>query len=723
MPLKNFLQAAGIFIFCFIICNFIILNFYPDTVLFFHSLTEITCLVIALAIFILIWFTYEQCSTESHLLAFGFLAVSLFQFMHIIAFAPAQDYSIWYMLLSRIIEIGIIFLIILNKESSLIISKKAGLLITVTLSLAIWLIVWSNRGSLPVMYTGRDFFSLRNIIELGIAFFILASFFFLVSKPPAKSYKYEYLYPSIFLMLLSSLCYIIAMSNPISYFILAHLVRACLYLFLFKGIFVRAVIHPYKKLEEILNFLPMAVVTYDNNKTLTFANKQADEIVGGPFKDCYASFSLGQAFTQQPELERLPREIISVKCKNGEAKKVVVEAFRLHSGGCQVVFQEAKRAQGLQRIVLQTQTILDSINNFVLILDRDLRILMCNKKVTDSLEKSLSELTGLYVMELLKVSRFCDEKEALALLSGSVNSDSPLEFTYITEKGKELQLLLQFATIVNLDGETIGAIGIGTDVTELNREKEERQQQEKLALLGKMAAGIVHEIRNPLTVIKGFSSLIRSQENGKIAQYALFIEEEVASLNRIVTDYLAFTKPGELTLKEVSPHSLLDSLKPLLYSHAVEKGIEISYDFDLSNILITADEGKVKQVILNIFQNAVDALNGIENAQIKISTGYEPSQNEFYISIYNNGRIMTEEEKKKIGTPFYTTKPKGTGLGLSICHQIMKDHGGKINVQSSQETGTVFTLAFPIPAGSLFPSRPFGYKIIETNKINKADLI
>ncbi|QNB45023.1 GHKL domain-containing protein [Thermanaerosceptrum fracticalcis] len=237
---------------------------------------------------------------------------------------------------------------------------------------------------------------------------------------------------------------------------------------------------------------------------------------------------------------------------------------------------------------------------------------------------------------------------------------------------------------------------MASDITILKKEQQREQQQEKLALLGQMATGIVHEIKNPLTSILGFSQVItlKSQDE-KIKGYARLIEIEVHGLNKIVSDFLAFAKPRSPILNEVSLNDIVDSMKLMLETNVVGKGIKISYHLGENIKPVMADENQIKQVILNIVKNAIDVLKGTDNPEIKISSGYSQIMNESFITIFNNGKSMSEEEKRMVGTPFFTTKKKGTGLGLSICHQIMKEHGGRIDFESEPGIGTSFTLHLP----------------------------
>jgi PAS domain S-box-containing protein len=328
-------------------------------------------------------------------------------------------------------------------------------------------------------------------------------------------------------------------------------------------------------------------------------------------------------------------------------------------------------------------------------IDSNGTIIMCNTALEEAVEMGAEDILGMNILDFMELIQFSRKDLANKDLNES-DINAIYEASFITPNGDKKEIILQFAPIHNVDGELIGVIVVASDITILKKEQQREQQQEKLALLGQMATGIVHEIKNPLTSILGFSQVItlKSQDE-KIKGYARLIEKEVHGLNKIVSDFLAFAKPRSPILNEVSLNDIVDSMKLMLETNVVGKGIKISYHLVENIKPVMADENQIKQVILNIVKNAIDVLKGTDNPEIKISSGYSQIMNESFITIFNNGKSMSEEEKRMVGTPFFTTKKKGTGLGLSICHQIMKEHGGRIDFESEPGIGTSFTLHLP----------------------------
>ena len=457
-----------------------------------------------------------------------------------------------------------------------------------------------------------------------------------------------------------------------------------------------------KKITEILDKLPLGLLTFNHKHKLTFVNRKTLDLF-----ECLAG-ELPELTIEQAskKMEQGGKEVLNF-IKSGSAfesvlGKVLTKAgmlniilgmYRLAGGDYIFFFEEAKKQQELDNLQLQTETILNSVNNMIVICDKNDRIIKCNRAFEEILEIDAGKIIGMARAEF-------EEMIGLSVDKADINSTTEgvktVEYSLLTPKGNQKNILVQPAAIYNLDGDIIGIIRVITDITEIKRNEEEIKQQEKMALLGQMASGIVHEVRNPLTAIMGFNQIIRLKEQDEeIRQICSLIDGEIQRLNNLVSSFLQFAKPKPPVLKEENPDNLIESIKMLIDTNLFAKGIKVSYDLCEDVPAIMADENQIRQVILNIIKNAIDALNKTDTPEIKISTGYDPLFMETFIKIYNNGKIISKEEIERIGIPFYTTKTKGTGLGLSICNRIMHEHSGRISIRSQEEYGTEFELAFP----------------------------
>ncbi|WP_020617643.1 ATP-binding protein [Paenibacillus daejeonensis] len=246
-----------------------------------------------------------------------------------------------------------------------------------------------------------------------------------------------------------------------------------------------------------------------------------------------------------------------------------------------------------------------------------------------------------------------------------------------------------------LDGDYLISV---KDVSEYKQIEQTAYQNDKLAMLGKIAAAIAHEIRNPLTSIRGFIQLLRPHllALGK-EEYARIILSEIDRANEIINEFLNSSKPSAPMMQLVSINSLLKEVILLTESEALMKGSVIGYEGSSDGLQVSIDMKQVKQVILNILKNALDAiveLGGEREGRIEVISRKEGRYAE--ITIRDNGKGMEKQTMNRLFDPFFTTKAEGTGLGLSVSYRIIRNHGGFIKVDSNSGEGTEFTIYLPM---------------------------
>lgn len=227
---------------------------------------------------------------------------------------------------------------------------------------------------------------------------------------------------------------------------------------------------------------------------------------------------------------------------------------------------------------------------------------------------------------------------------------------------------------------------------QVKREKETENlliRSEKLSMAGQLAAGIAHEIRNPLTSIKGFFQLIKKNEHSDL--FYKIIEEELRKIEQISSELLILAKPHSEVRQSHSIYQLIEDVTLLLESQAIIKNIIIKTNYENTNMTIQCEDTKIKQVLINLIKNAIEVMDsGTINIKVK-------EENHCALILINDeGHGMSESSLKKLGEPFYTTKPKGTGLGLLVCFKIIENHGGTICVDSTLGKGTTFTVKLPL---------------------------
>lgn len=230
------------------------------------------------------------------------------------------------------------------------------------------------------------------------------------------------------------------------------------------------------------------------------------------------------------------------------------------------------------------------------------------------------------------------------------------------------------------------------DITEKKETQKILIQSEKLSVMGELATGIVHEIRNPLTILKGFSQIIKDiNDLSKIKYYISVMDSEIRRIEGIANDLLYFSKPHE---QELSCYNLIKIIKDsvfLLESSAFKKHISINFNYS-DTVNIKCDDIQLKQVFINLIKNAIEAtpING------KISINLKKEKEKNLISIKDNGYGMPLELLNKLGTSFISTKENGTGLGLMVSYNIINNHKGTIFVESHEGIGTTFSIELPM---------------------------
>ncbi|MFH1626471.1 MAG: ATP-binding protein [Pseudomonadota bacterium] len=262
--------------------------------------------------------------------------------------------------------------------------------------------------------------------------------------------------------------------------------------------------------------------------------------------------------------------------------------------------------------------------------------------------------------------------------------------------GELIPLSVSGSRLISEDGEDLGAVFILRDLREIRELEERVKRSERLASLGSLAAGMAHEIRNPLSSIKGFAQFfLKKTLPGTVDhKYSEVMIKEVERLNRVISNLLDFARPKEPVVEEASLADLIHHSLELIEDDARSKGIEVVIEMEAGIPDLRLDRDQITQVLLNIELNSLDAMEGEGKLQVRCFRGDDASA--VIVEIEDTGYGIPEEELSKIFDPFYTTKKRGTGLGLAIAHRIVENHNGTLSVRSKKGAGTVFRIELPI---------------------------
>jgi two-component system nitrogen regulation sensor histidine kinase GlnL len=270
-------------------------------------------------------------------------------------------------------------------------------------------------------------------------------------------------------------------------------------------------------------------------------------------------------------------------------------------------------------------------------------------------------------------------------------------------RGRQVPVSLTVSPLEDRAGRFLGTILLVRDLTHRKEMEEDLKRADRLALLGTLAAGLAHEIKNPLGGIKGAAQLLKREVNGSpsLLQYADIVVREVDRVNRLIEQLLDLSRPAELNLEAVNIHEILDQVLLLETEAAGDSRVNVKKNFDPSLPPIRGDRAQLTQVFLNLAKNAFQAMNG--RGSLTVTTRMETDfhirehgreRGKFiWVDIEDDGPGIKEENLPHIFSPFFSTKNGGTGLGLSVCYRIIKEHGGLIRVDSREGAGASFKVS------------------------------
>lgn len=352
------------------------------------------------------------------------------------------------------------------------------------------------------------------------------------------------------------------------------------------------------------------------------------------------------------------------------------------------------------------QNVIQSTVDGIVVVDTKGNVLIFNE--------GMERLTGYPAHEIMNtghLSSFYDidvAKENMRKMRsdqhGPVGKLNPTSMTVTTKDGEEIPVTLS-ASIITIDGKEIGSVGVFTDMREVLRMRKDLEEahlqlveSERIASIGKMAAGVAHEINNPLSGILIYAELLRESLK-KDLQHSKDITEIIDQTMRcknIVSDLLEFSRQAVGKISSFSLKELIDKTLSLMVNQAFFYDISVTTDIDPDIPEAIGDMGQLQQVFTNLFINAADAMDGKGNLEIKAR--FDAEKNQFVIRVSDTGPGIPEALQKKIFEIFFTTKPagKGTGLGLTITKNIMKLHGGDVKIESPPGGGTTFVLELPL---------------------------
>ncbi|WP_078553594.1 PAS domain-containing sensor histidine kinase [Bacillus alkalicellulosilyticus] len=301
-----------------------------------------------------------------------------------------------------------------------------------------------------------------------------------------------------------------------------------------------------------------------------------------------------------------------------------------------------------------------------------------------------SEYIGKSAMHLLISS---EQEKAQTAITRVVKNKSIIvgeDLTLLRKDGKIKRVSCGLVPMIT-DNQIVGAIGYAVDITNAKENEEKLRKTEKLSVVGELSASVAHEIRNPLTSLKGFAQFLRESNPENDFIYKIMIDE-LNRINDIVSELLILAKPQEVKYQVCNINDMFSSVLSLLESQANMYGVIISLHQEKILPSIHCEPNQLKQVFINIIKNSIEA----NSTFVRVTTAAK-EDGYIHILIEDDGIGIEEARLKHLGEPFYSAKEKGTGLGLTVSYRIIESHQGEIHYHSKVNEGTKVVIKLPLP--------------------------
>ena len=344
----------------------------------------------------------------------------------------------------------------------------------------------------------------------------------------------------------------------------------------------------------------------------------------------------------------------------------------------------------LSRVKALSDSLVEHMPMGIVAVDSDERVMVFNDTAEKLLGRTSTEVIGKPSSEILP--------PACMDMLRELGKERPIvekELVCAVGEGRTVPLEVIAAVLRDDEGALIGRIALVRDLSELQHLRSEVERSRRLAAVGSLAAGVAHEIRNPLSSLKGFATYFRQRYGGvpddvKIADIMI---QEVDRLNRVISELLEFSRPMELKRTKADLAGLVRHTLGTIEGQLRDKGITVKEDMSPGLPEAAVDPDRMTQVFLNLFLNAMAAMDreGILSVGVARQDGRT-----LRVSVSDTGTGIRKEDLGRVFDPYFTTKSSGTGLGLAIVHRIVEAHGGEIRLESEPGKGTTFTILFPI---------------------------
>lgn len=333
------------------------------------------------------------------------------------------------------------------------------------------------------------------------------------------------------------------------------------------------------------------------------------------------------------------------------------------------------------------QLFFESANDAIAVFDLENKII----EVNPAFEKLYGWTKEESIGKNLPLIPYKRKEEAIERYKKLLRGESfTIEAEEMKKDGTIFNAQISLSPIFDREGKVLAVSVISRDISYRKEHERLQLQSEKLRLAGEIAAGVAHEIRNPMTVISSFVQMMQADENSPYKSYVGIVQEEIERIDLIISEFLVLSKPQ---IKEKEWVNLIEIIRNISAFYQLEyqaKSIQFEFVHSVEEAFIYGNKNQLKQVFINLIKNSMEAID--YNGFIKIVLTKQESS--YLITIQDNGCGISEEILNRIFEPFYTTKTKGTGLGMMITNKIVQDHFGSMKVFSKEHIGTDVHIQF-----------------------------
>ncbi|QOR66960.1 PAS domain S-box protein [Cytobacillus suaedae] len=360
------------------------------------------------------------------------------------------------------------------------------------------------------------------------------------------------------------------------------------------------------------------------------------------------------------------------------------------------VFRDITEAKRMERELTRTRElyklITENTTDLIAVVTKDLTVLYASPSFQRVVGVNPDELVGRNVIDLVKPDTI---EDYIGVVNKVISTGEPQLLKNRIKSINQEDIFTDFivSPIYNTKREFDSFVVVGRNVTDRVKNEATIRNLDRLSIIGQLAAGVAHEIRNPLTALKGFSKLMQDNPNlDKRDDYLSIIMTELNRIDMIVNEFMSLAKPQAVKYERNNIIAVIDSTIQVLHPQAMLHNVEFKLNYTANHVDVFSNAQQLKQVFVNFIKNAIESMPYGGQIEINVSLN---ENSKIIISIIDEGIGIEKERLLLLGTPFYTTKDRGIGLGLTVSNKIIQEHNGSMVIESEIDEGTRVIVELP----------------------------